>query len=482
MKESMPAVRVGPSTSTYVGALGTAITDDDLTALLWDQMTLSAQEAAPRAMALPAELSPVLRLFETAADGSRTGGGPSSPSAGGLYPYEHYAVVAGHEAPAVYALDAVRRSCRLMRTGPEVSRALERGGFDVPGHGESLVMTVIRPWPSMRKYGDRGYLYSQLDAAHLAAHLLCVGSETHDGAELRTRANTAPLSDLLGLDASCRLTHSVLLLGPPLGGQTEPGHAWTCVDDDGGPPNGVESFWLETECWKSLAAHRADRIAGGAGITVRDVRLRPLLADRSGAEPFPGGVALTALAARRRSTEDFGPAPIPAEDLDRVLAALYLPLATDLIEDSGLRATLVARSVTGRAPGSHPLYLPPGEPTVPAPDDDQVVRACMGQKHLRHASAVVLFHVPRRDLLGDGVRGMDDALLRSGILAHLLYLGAAGAGIDITAIGGFDSGRWGTLAGLPERDEVLYVVTLGRSGRSSVKLDRLNPTYAHNER
>ncbi|MGW1075400.1 nitroreductase family protein [Streptomyces sp. NPDC002537] len=452
-------------------------------ARFWDRMTLSAMPSAePSAtpMAVPEELRGVLRLFAAAADGSRTGG-PSAPSAGALYPYEHYAVVAGQDGPAVYAVDAARRACRLVRAGSRVRHALETGGLPLCEQGQALVLTVVRPWLSMRKYGDRGYLYAQLDAAHVATQLLCVASDSHGPAELRAHIDARPLSELLGLAGGHRFVHSVLVLTnrPSPAVDTADG-GWSCTDDLGGGLNRASSTWLETECWNWLTTNRP---TGGtdprSAVSVRPL-LRPTAPGPVGL-PAPG--TLTALAARRRSTKDFAPQELSGRDLDRALAALRTPLATDLTADSELGATLVARRVSGRAPGNHTLFAPTPEATTgTALDGDTLVRACMGQEHLRHASALVVFHAPRHEVLQRGGNGLDETLLRAGALAHLLYLGAAGEDIAVTTIGGFDATRWRTLAGLPERHEVLYIALLGLPGRTAVKLDRLQQAYAHNER
>lgn len=483
----------------------------------WKRMTLSAAPAgvaSPPPIPVPAPLRPVLSLFETAVRGSVTGA-PSVPSAGALYPYEHYAAVRHPQGAAVYAVDPVRRRCRLLRAGPQVVHALEQSGLEVPGEETSLVLSVVRPWLSMRKYGDRGYLYAQLDTAHLAAHLLCLASESFTAAELRTRLIGTPLSLLLDLGGNCRFVHSALVLrgGPDAheadgdaGGTgraagaadtaaTADSHpdgagAWLCTDDRMSTPIGRAACWPETECWQTLTEYRPPSRVSPAVPTARTA-LFPAAAgqygeteDRRNGRPGSPAESLTELAARRRSTKDFGAAPLSRDALEKTLAALGTPLTTDLPRGGGLGVTLVVRNVEGAAPGGYPLG---GDglgdvPSGAAPDGDELVRLCMGQEHLRHTAAVVLFHAPRAELFRHGARGIDDALLRAGALAQLLYLGATGAGSAITTIGGFDAGCWARLAGLPKGDEVVYVAMLGVPGGSTVKLDRLNRAYAHNER
>lgn len=488
MKESM-LVRTPRPSASHVGvmekpvAANVAPDSSGDAARFWDGMMLSAvpsADASAQTMAVSAELRCVLRLFEAAADGSHTGR-PSAPSAGALYPYEHYAVVRAPDGPAVYAVDTARRTCRLIRAGARVQHVLEISGLPLCETGRSLVLTVVRPWLSMRKYGDRGYLYAQLDAAHVATQLLCVASDSHGPAELHARLDTQPLSQLLGLDDGHRFVHSALVVSSRAAACDDTDGGWSCTDDLGGGPSGNSSTWLETECWNWLNSHRPRGEAGPPNA----VSLRPLLQPTaSGPTWLPAEGTLTALAARRRSTKDFSPRELSGQALDRALAALRTPLATDLTADSELGATLVARRVRGYAPGNHPLFTQAPQTTASTTglDGNTLVQACMGQEHLRHASALVVFHAPRHEVLRHGGHGLDETLLRAGALAHLLYLGAAGQDIAVTAIGGFDAARWHTLAELPERHEVLYIALLGLPGHTAVKLDRLQHAYAHNER
>jgi hypothetical protein len=165
---------------------------------------------------------------------------------------------------------------------------------------------------------------------------------------------------------------------------------------------------------------------------------------------------------------------------------------TTLPPGEGFGARLVVRRAEGLAPGAYPVEGGEIGTPVPAPagpgvsgeygvSGDELVRLCMGQEHLRHAGAALVFHARRGALFDQGAAGVDQGLLRVGALAHLLCLGATGSGIAATAIGGFDGAGWGSLAGVPEDDEVLYVVMLGVSGSGTVKLDRLPPAYAHGE-
>ncbi|MET7554057.1 nitroreductase family protein [Streptomyces albidoflavus] len=449
---------------------------------LWRRMALAATTEAtpqPRRVPVPTELRGALRLFEEAVEGSLNGG-PSVPSAGALHPYEHVVVAGGAGGPSVFAVDVARRTCRLTYSGEQVTRALDDSGLPLPGPDAFLVLTVVRPWLSMRKYGDRGYLYAQLDAAHLGAHLLCLGSRSHRRAEWLTRAASEPLAALLGLADNCRFLHSVLLLDDVVDSCPEPSRSWTCTDARNTEPGVPPLAFLEGQSWRTVAPYRQ---AAPARTTL--ARRAPLLPAAPDAEGLLRDGALSRLLARRRSTKDFAPADLPGGALRKALSALATPLTTDLPEADGFGATLVALQVAGVDPGAYPLRggRIAAEPAVRAvADRDSIVRICMGQEHLRHTAAAVVLHTRRHRMFPRGMAGVDQALLRAGALAHLLCLGATGAGIAVTTIGGFDSRRWHALASLPEEDEVLYVAMLGTGGTAPVKLDRLQRTYAHDER
>ncbi|MFE6159664.1 hypothetical protein ACFQ7F_12225 [Streptomyces sp. NPDC056486] len=451
----------------------------------WQQMALAAApDSAPRPqrISVPAELRGALALFEASAEGSLNGG-PSVPSAGALYPYEQYVVTGGPAGPTVFSVDVTRRSCRLLHRGEQVARALESGGLTLPGPDAFLVLIAVRPWLSIRKYDDRGYLYAQLDAAHLGTHLLCLAERSHRRAEWLTRAAFGPLSGLLRLGDNHVFPHSVLLAADPVANYERCLGTWTCTDWRSVPPVHRLAGGSEGRCWRGLVSHLQLPPAQSTAPRPRPLLTGPGRVDPGDPVPHP---ALADLTAWRRSAKDFGDAELPANRVREALAVLGTPLTTDLAPSGGFGATLIARRVTGLAPGAYPIRgtgeiadEPAG--TTAATGDD-IVRICMGQEQLRHTCAAVVFHARHQDIFRLGMRGVDEALLRAGSLAHLLYLGATGTSIAVTTIGGFDAGRWHSLAGLADEDEVLYVAMLGTPGTSAVKSDRLQPAHAHGQR
>ena len=468
---------------------------------LWDRMVLAPSDWGPvdrASMPLGAFLG--LRTVEKAAVVS-SGDCRATPSAGAIYPYEFY-VIAGQTDAVVLAADPVRRLAR--RIGVEASMVAtqcRRAGVGTPPEGGALLIVVSRPWLSMRKYDDRGYLYTQLDAAHVAVNALGVAGA--HGA-LRTRLTPGPLERLLGIEDRCREIHSVLRLDPS--DPEQDAGDWTVRQALPGvpPPGAAEPSWLERTCWQTL---------------------RPLLSDGSGA-PEPGSAPLVRLTTtldpdtgasdelvldttwvtsrwaelsrRRASSKQFTSAEVPRSLLARVISAAGTPLHTDLPPDGDLHMTLLARTVSGLRPGYHRLTDGVTADTATQcagqgaaagtdaayrpPTDDDVVRATMHQKHLRDAAAFVLFHAPRADLVANRSAHLRELLLRAGGVAHLLYLGATDAGLGVTAVGGFDADMWRDFTRLPAAHDPVYLLSFGTAGAGRVKWDRLATPYAREGR
>ncbi|WP_217189313.1 nitroreductase family protein [Streptomyces buecherae] len=408
------------------------------------------------------------------------------PSAGAVYPYEFAVLALEDGQPTAFRIDADRRTCARLAVGPRVAAALTASLLVIPEGGGALVVTLTRPWLSMRKYGDRGYLYTQLDAGHAAGNLmLAVAGRGATGA-LRLRFPRESLSELLEAGENCREIHSAVQV--PASSTGESWARWTVHDDTDRERRGATwRSWLEGACWDSLAGWSAT--SGSPFLPAAPAPLARVHADRQLASAEAGlgdPSGWPELIGTRVSSKAFTGEPVPAAAVWKAVAALCTPLETDLPAASPLAATLVLRSTT--EPAQDAVYrLRTGErQPVPLPSTDEVARACMQQRPLAGAAAIVLLHVPRASLAGAGSAGDAESLrelaFRCGALGQLLYLGANRAGIGVTAIGGFDSPLWRTLAGLPEGDETLYALLLGRPDDSGIKFDRLAMAHAQNER
>lgn len=451
-------------------------------ARLWDKMLLDSTDdlVEQKLGSTSSGLNHALATIESGAISiapNKVGGGRAVPSAGAIYPYEFYIIAEENGKPSVLRADPVQRlCCRIDVSGEAVLAQCELAGLATPTTDNALVLVVNRPWLSIRKYDDRGYLYSQLDTAHVAANLLGIASFDDNAAELRIRFDRKPLEDLLGLSGQCREIHSALCVRRA--GEDASPDSWAVRDLRF---SGLGSTsWLERTCWEAFTpllvedSLPAQPYHGPSAM----VRLRDqALLDQS--------VSLTSrwsqLTKVRASSRDFKPASVPHSVIWRVLATSGVPLATDLPTDDDLRLTLVARSIDDMPPGAYPLTGLAERQLVVLSGRD-VVRACMYQEHLAHSAAVVLFHAPRKQLVGRRLSGMREMLFRVGAVSQLLYLGATDIGLGVTGIGGFDVALWRRLAGLPEDHELLYVMCFGHNGDSNVKWDRMEVAYAQNER
>ncbi|MEU2182834.1 nitroreductase family protein [Streptomyces thermolilacinus] len=461
---------------------------------LWARVALPA--AAPEPAAEPvaaAGLRLALSLLDEGVLTSRANRSCGSyvaravPSAGAVYPYEFAVLVMERGVPTAFRIDADRRTCARLAAGPRVAAALHASRLAVPEDGGALVVTLTRPWLSMRKYGDRGYLYTQLDAGHAAGNLILAAAGRGAAGALRLRFPREALSELLEAGENCREVHSAILV--PAGQADDASWTrWRVHDDTDRELRGPTwRSWLESTCWDSLAGwpeHSGSPAPRTAPAPLARVRTdRRLPEHRSGlGEPS----TWPELIGTRVSSKAFTGEPVPAAAVWQAVSALTTPLETDLPDSSPLSATLVLRATT--EPGQDAVYrLRTGErQPVRLPSTDEVARACMQQRALAGAAAVLLLHVPRTSLAGAGspvdAENLRELAFRCGALGQLLYLGANRASVGVTAIGGFDTPLWRTLAGLPDDHEILYALLLGSPDDSGVKFDRLALAHAQNER
>lgn len=445
---------------------------------LWNRMVLASSDACEHnGVARPASLAAAaaLHAVEAASAVDNSGGTRAVPSAGSIYPYEFFAVLGGgpgDQGHDVVGIDPVRRLCWNVAADDAAERC-RQAGVTPPPPGGALLVLVTRPWLSMRKYGDRGYLYTQLDAAHMAVNVLGSADRCR---ELLLRFNRGPLEELLGLRDRCREVHSVLRIEPRTDAVLPRG--WT-VEGEAPASGTVAPSWLERACWESLTPRPP---AGEDPLPCSGTQ--PLT---SFAGSLESAVDFTSeqwdrLSRRRRSSKRYVPAALPAGLLAQVLRAAGAVLRTDLPPEGELGVTLLGRAVEDMPALAFRLTGEPVSEGGDPPDGDLIVRACMQQDHLRESAAFVVFHAPRASLVADRTSRAEELFFRAGGIAQLLYLGATEAALGVTAVGGFDTGLWRTIVRLPEDHDPVYVLSFGTVGTGGVKWDRTSVAYAQSER
>ncbi|MET7996126.1 nitroreductase family protein [Amycolatopsis sp. NPDC005232] len=418
-----------------------------------------------------------LRIVHDALLGPSGGAGRPVPSAGAIFPYDVLVLTdEPGSAPGLFRVDAVRRACvRLLLPAPALRAVVQAMPRAAGVTRDVWAILLSRPWLSVRKYGPRGYLYAQLDTGHAATSLLG-GALATGPAELHLKLARRQIQKALWGLLPFREPHSVLAIGPapveagpdPLP-VVEPLHA-VRTDSHGD---------LERFGWAMLP----DGLATGA-----DTRGTSAAAPTSvvpGAEPgIPAGDWLRWTRARR-SCNQFRARPVAGSALSDALGALGTRLVTDLDDaPSELRLTLVV-TTDEVAAACRAAWRGTGVDVVvsaPADDPDHIRRLCMGQRHLGGAKAFLVCHVDGRTTLGLGsTQVFREALFRAAAAAHLVYLGAARAGVAVTSVGGYDIDGWRLLAGLGPDDEPVYLMALGEDGAGRIKQDRAAIAYAHGE-
>jgi hypothetical protein len=447
----------------------------------WLEM-IALRPARPRGrpIATSERLQAALHLVERALLRPSGGGVRSVPSAGAIFPYE-VLIVEKDTSPAgesIHRVDLGRRESVRITVSDDHRPAL------VGAAGSSTVLQIVvlaRPWLSMRKYGPRGYLYTQLDAAHAATSLVGTLRSLGGSGGLRIAVAGDGIVRTIQQRLPYREVHSILdverLPVPPgpstwSGLELSPGHAAHESTDE-----------LEGYCWSKLESSSL-----GQGLGPRPLSFSSPLGV---AEAFPRDALLPddawpRLTQRRRSCRTFSPAAPTGEQVSGALGAIGTPLVTDLppTEDGGLGVTLVTPS-SDLVDACAWLTAQPGFGLRFAPDlldGELVARACNGQRHLAGARAFLLFHLDRRKLLAVGqAQTLRDALYRTGAAAQLTYLGAARTGLAATGIGGYDAALWQEIAGLGTANELLYLVAMGTDQDGAEKADRLAVAVAHGE-
>jgi nitroreductase len=461
---------------------------------LWQRVaiTRSARRAVTSALP-PGSLTRAMAVLELAIGGA-TVGTRTAPSAGGIYPYEYFLLLRDTaQKVTLHRIDPATRSVVPLRAGAALEAGLEPAGLTLC-QDEAALILAARPWLSMRKYGDHGYLYTHLDTSHAAVAAALAAESCGLRYEIRRSIRGAGLRAFIGPAMDCREPHSTVIFTlPRFGRPTEP---WRVLDDRSGEGAHTSAHWLELANWDSLA------LVDAAGPKTADhCEMQSMLSSaRRQSERVPtdptewtAPVASKPVPAEvirgRRSATCFADGPIALPDLQTVLDRAHSGLVTDVPQAELPALTLILADRAGAvdaAAGSDAFGRPefglrPGWARVRRAgldDPAYVVPAFMAQEHLYNAAAVALIHANVRVLSDRDSELMRETVFRAGSLGHLLCLGAAEAGLGATAVGGFDAAVWRRLGDLPAGQEVVYLIAFGQAAVGGPKIDRAEPAHA----
>lgn len=424
----------------------------------------------------------------------------TTPSAGALYPFE-VLVNVGDRGTYLYDVDASRIS-RLAGTAPVTASELARSaGLAVPADPpvQAVVALVARPWKAMIKYGQRGYLYTYLDIGHAASNIMLSARAAGLAPSVHLRFHRQRLSEAFGLAGSCREPQIVVALSDA-GRAGAPG--W--LDSDLVPVWDEDlPVWLEApghdevvnwSLLREVSSYYTPTVAPtpGASRSVLEPCVpqpcpQPVALPRS-APPGTAGEDFTGVALRRHSARGFLSKSIPYEQLAGLFDGLGEGLEVDCASGAGVGVRLLARHIDGLpggayaySPDGHALYpLGPADAETAVPDDVAVTASCMGQASIGPAAALVHLHAAVRPLLHERGRvELAELHFHAAHAAQRLCLNAARQGLGITCVGGFDETRCAALVGLPEEQEVIYLLAVGVPDTTAYKLDRATVAYSH---
>jgi SagB-type dehydrogenase family enzyme len=404
----------------------------------------------------------------------------AAPSAGGLYPTELYLAVRRHsELPDGLYNYQVRDHALVRFWGQDPWPKLQAACFDNPALAEADMAVVFTGvfFRSAWRYEDRAYRRIMLDTGHVLGNLTAFAPCIDRHVAPIGGFNDDALNELLFLDAETEAAIAVAALLPS-GTRVD---APTALPGERHPRRDIgegQRIYALHEAGKlttapaTPAATPTDAAAGGDKYAVA-------FAEPFKGLPFTWDSQLAPTILHRRSTRSFTGEPLTRAELATMLEFTYRPdlvLAEACHEPRPgyftphLLETFVAvNDVEGLDPGCY-HYAPAKRELRQIRFTalrDEVRYLSLGQELAGRAGAVV-FHtadLPRAvERYGD--RAYRYLHLDAGHLGQRLNLAAIRMGLGVSGIGGFFDDQVNDLLGIPEREAVLYITTLGRPARS----------------
>lgn len=465
----------------------------------WAAMTTlrSVELATTHPLRCP-DLAVTLDILGEAVHRTGPSGARRVPSAGAIFPYDTFGLCRtpagrrGHDW-GLFRIEGATGSCTRVPVSRAWSRRLATALPGGPGFEGCYLLVLTRPWLSIRKYGPRGYLYTQLDAAHAAVNITGIALSTGI-AVLHTGPAIAATAALMKKFPPFYELHSVIQLTRVSGYPSDPAVA---VRTEAPARRTAAVYDFEARAWASIVAP----LHSGAGVLAPARQRDTTMLTLPGA---PLDLALRTewreLSAARRSAKRFGTEPMSGAQLAGVIRALATPLPTtvgpggpapDGDSPAAVSATVLVNDRLELSPAEQAaitrcarLVRYPASPDSMPRDVEEIIAACMGQTHIARGQAFVLLHTAP-GLVNAGATGAEirQALFRAGAGGQLLCLAATRERVAASTIGGFDSAVWTRIARLPADTELLYLLVLGSPAVESgaARADRLEKASAHGE-
>ena len=346
-------------------------------------------------------------------------------SAGALYPIEAYVAA----ADGFFAFDVITPGLVALRRDDARQRIADAAAEpELAEAGAVVVVTGIHERTGW-KYLERGYRHVWWDAGTMLANLLALAAA--DGLEPRLSVGFVDreVNELLGANVTDEYALALVALGAA--GGTVPARGLSHSPDrpklalgDSSLPGTVPRYPLAEAAHEASSFGDADEVLAWRTPTVAS-------------EPKLDRDALVAAIRQRRSVRQYGQAPLPAEDLRKLLAWSDAPIPADA--PSVVRQVVTVAAVEGLEPGIYDAEL-----GLLSRRDEHELRAAVGfaameQEHPRDA-AVNVFQIGDIEAIVErlGPRGYRWAQLEAGIRAGRLQVGAFRHGWGAAASTFFD--------------------------------------------
>jgi SagB-type dehydrogenase family enzyme len=404
----------------------------------------------------------------------------AAPSAGGLYPTEIYVAARGHALlPDGLYNYQVRDHSLVHFWAHDPWPRLNAATFDHPALGATglvVLMTGVH-FRSSWRYEDRAYRRILLDTGHVIGNLAMYAPLTGFHATPIGGFIDTALDDLLFLDAAEEGAIALFALTPKT---VDP-----AVSGPTASPGPRHARQEVPEGQRLRALHEASRLPTGPAPSVP-----PPLSSEEDKYPFAYGEGLQGpplvwdgrlgpTIIQRRSTRTFSGEGLTRAELATLLDFTYRPdLSPDPMMEHHpgtfapelLQTFLAVHDVEGLDPGCY-HYSPVARALRQIRFTslrEEVQYLALGQELAGQAS-VVVFHtadLPRAvDRYGD--RAYRYLHLDAGHLGQRLNVAAIRMGLGVSGIGGFFDDQVNDMLGIPEREAVVYITTLGRPARST---------------
>lgn len=201
-------------------------------------------------------------------------------------------------------------------------------------------------------------------------------------------------------------------------------------------------------------------------------------------EPSPGAIKLPApkfdsdtsveeALLKRRSIRDYKDEPLTLAEISQLLWAAQgitetkkgyrtAPSAGALYP---LETYVVAGNVSDLADGVY-KYKPYGHELMKVAEGDrrsELAAAALGQPAVKKGAAVIVFSAVYERTSGKyGERGTRYVHMETGHAAQNIYLQAVSLGLGTVTIGAFDDGQVKKILSMPENEQPLYIIPVGR--------------------